>query len=165
MIVSIKMIPQSSQKSTRYYGKFEKHRFIFQLTEMSDNGFQQEAGNLAVSIVQDLELKWKNSTTPLDFITLTKTAMEVVEQLKEGKLSGAEKHQLVLLVLREFINRMDIPEETKNEMREMIEQSADSLISCLICVSKGMTKINRCCKKNCKNKCEKWFGCILGMLD
>lgn len=154
-----------NKKSTRYLAKFEKHRFIFQLTEMSNNDFQEKAGNLVAAIVHDLELKWKSENTPLDFITLTKTAMEVVEQIQHGKLSGKEKHQLVIMILREFINRMDLPEKTKNEMREMIEQSADSLISCLICVSKGMTKINRCCKKNCKTRCQRWFGCILGMFE
>ena len=141
------------------------NRFIFQMEGKVEFEFQERAGTLVPTLIQNLEAKFKKENAVLDFITLTKSAMEVVEQHDGGKLSGAQKHHVVILILRDFINRMDIPEKEKNELREMVEQSADSLITCLVCVSKGLTKINRCCKKDCKNRCERWFGCIIGMFN
>jgi hypothetical protein len=127
--------------------------------------FQERARTLVPSLIQILEGKFKKFYDVLDFITLTKSAMEVVEQHDRGKLSGAEKHYLVILILREFTNRLDIPEKEKNELREMVEQSADSLITCIVCVSKGLTKINKCCKKECRTRCQRWFGCIIGLFN
>ena len=104
---------------------------------------------IVLSQVQDMmKAKGIQISDQSSLVQVLRISMECVELIRDEKLKGSDKKNIVLKVLRFLVEKSNLSDEKKTLMRSIIEGgSLETTIDLLIDASKGQFEFNRKTKR------------------